>query len=240
MFCRVKSVRLWQLILGLSVCVSVGAAFLNFRSFASEQDTAVKKRPAVIIDAGHGGFDPGASSQGIDEKNINLQIALTLRDVLTFQGYDVYMTRETDISTDTEGDGAPSKKKSDMHNRLKLIESHPDAIFLSIHQNAFQSSNKGSQVFYNKKNAEGELLAECIQETIKQNLQTDSHRMHKPSGSEYYLLNQSKNPGVLIECGFISNAEERQKLQDPEYQKQLAFCIYQGMLQYVERSALQK
>ena len=225
------------LLLGISVLLALVITLCNFTTFAIASDADLKKSPVIILDAGHGGFDSGATSGSVVEKDINLQIALKLRDTLAFQGYTVIMTREQDTSTESEGKNLSQRKKSDMRNRLKLINDHPNAIFLSIHQNSYQSANKGSQLFYKKKNAEGELLAKCIQQTIRANLQPESHREHKPSGKEYFLLENSTTPGVLIECGFISNSEELAKLKDSSYQQQLALCIYQGLCTYLEQSS---
>ena len=192
----------------------------------------------VIIDPGHGGADGGAVGiDGVIEKDINLSIALKLRDMLTLQGYEVLMTREEDIMTCDPGvEGIAKQKKSDMRNRLKLMNEHPEAIVLSIHQNLFeQEQYHGAQMFYGKNHPFSKMLAQALQDTFVKNLQPENLREIKKGEKDLYLLWESENPIVLVECGFLSNGEECEKLQQDEYQGQVAFTILEGLMTALEQ-----
>lgn len=188
---------------------------------------------AVIIDAGHGGVDGGAVGvDGVVEKGINLAISLKLKALFTASGYQVIMTREDDRSIHDEGsDTIRQKKKTDIHNRFKMIEDHPEALFLSIHQNKFgQSQYSGTQVFYSANNEISKQLAQSIQESVKTLLQPQNDRAVKPAGDNLYLLYHAKSPAVLVECGFLSNPTEAKLLQSDAYQSKMAFTVYCGVL----------
>ena len=187
----------------------------------------------IIIDAGHGGIDGGAVGvDGIIEKDLNLAISLKLKTLLEMQGYEVIMTRESDISIYDEGvKGIAKQKKSDMYNRLEIIDKNPDAIVLSIHQNQFpQAKYHGAQMFYGTKNPLSKEIAKSIQQEFALALQKDNKREIKKGGKDLFLLYRSENPIVLIECGFISNATECGNLLNEDYQNQVAFVIYSGLL----------
>lgn len=186
----------------------------------------------IILDPGHGGIDGGAVGvDGVVEKDINLVISLKLRDLLTAQGYEVIMTHEEDRSIHDEGvTGVGKQKKSDMYNRLAIIEENPDAIVLSIHQNLFeQAKYSGAQMFYGKNNPSSKELAQAIQDSIAALVQPDNTRAIKPGGKDLFLLYRTENPIVLVECGFLSNREEAALLQNEEYQMKLALAIYCGL-----------
>ncbi len=195
----------------------------------------LNEQPIVIIDAGHGGEDGGASTaDGTLEKDINLKIALYLKDILHISGYDVIMTREDDSSQHSEFAVTIREKKiSDMDNRLSVLNENPSAIFVSIHQNKFTEEYcSGAQVFYNTGNNSGKALAEQVQNQLRALLDPQNDRIEKSSGEEYYLLNYSENPGVIIECGFLSNNDESEKLKSSDYQKKIAFAIFSGIDAY--------
>ncbi|HWP51884.1 MAG TPA: N-acetylmuramoyl-L-alanine amidase [Clostridia bacterium] len=188
--------------------------------------------PMIIIDAGHGGMDGGAT--GVDdilEKDINLSISKKLCSLAQLNGYDVIMVRSTDESVHEEGvTGVRKQKVSDIHHRLALAKQHPDAIFISIHQNYFpKRSPWGTQVFYSTNNPQSRSLAQKIQDNIRNTLQPENKREIKPAGSNLYILSHTSNPAVMVECGFISNSDDSQRLQQPEYQQQLAFKILQSV-----------
>ena len=188
----------------------------------------------VVIDAGHGGEDGGATGKaGTIEKTINLAIAKDLQDLLLASGYHVVMTRTTDSATSDNLDTIRQRKVSDLHNRLKMIESQGNCIFVSIHQNQFpQSQYHGTQIFYSRNTDSSKVLAESIRTRVVGLLQNDNSRQAKEATSSIYLLWNAKVPSVLVECGFLSNEEEEQRLNDSEYQKQLAFAICCGVLDY--------
>lgn len=188
----------------------------------------------VFGNASHGGFDGGAvAGDGTVEKDINLNISLTLAKFLKQNGFRVIMTREADVSTeDTESPQIASKKRNDLKNRLKLMSDYPDAVFVSIHLNKFTTSSAfGSQVFYSKSD-ESAMLADKIQKAIVSLIQPDNTRVNKQATSSTYLLYNATVPAVLVECGFLSNASELALLKQADYQNKMAFSIYTGILEY--------
>ncbi len=192
----------------------------------SAQDTA----PVIVIDAGHGGEDGGASAaDGTMEKELNLAVAEILAQLLEAVGYDVRMTRTDDrLLYDLYGDLSDytgHKKTYDLRNRLRFAREADAALFVSIHMNKFpQEKYSGLQVYYAA--AEGSrAVADAVQNTVKSCLQPGNSRQTKQAGSAIYLLNRIDIPAVMIECGFLSNEEELHRLQDAEYRRALALCI---------------
>lgn len=191
----------------------------------------------IIIDAGHGGFDGGASApDGTLEKDINLKIALDLAELCKLGGFEVILTRETDSGTEKDENATiAERKKSDMQRRLKIIEENPDAVFVSVHLNKFTTSTaKGAQVFYSKNNPDSEALAKSVQKSIIDLIQHDNTRVIKKADNSIYLLKKTTIPSIIVECGFLSNNEELQLLKDVDYQSKIAFSIYCGILQYID------
>jgi N-acetylmuramoyl-L-alanine amidase len=185
----------------------------------------------IVIDPGHGGFDPGkVGPNGALEKDINLAIALKLKNYLAQAGHTVVMTRETD--QDLDGMEGKNHKNKDMRQRKEIInEAHAD-VLISIHQNAFtQPSVKGAQTFYHSASQEGKVLAHLIQSYIKQYVDSDNSRPVKSTDS-YYVLKATNVPAVIVECGFLTNPEEEAKLMTNEYQDKLASAIYQAIMAY--------
>lgn len=193
--------------------------------------------PTIIIDAGHGGLDGGAvnANGSIVEKDINLSICLTLRDIFIVNGFDVVMTRDTDISIHDDGIKSVRKQKtSDLHNRLAIVESYPDAIFLSIHQNKFTSAkSRGAQIFYGPNDPRSEELASSLQSGFIAELQPENTRKYKRAGKNLYLMYNAKCPSALIECGFLSNNDEAAMLNDERYQQQIAFTVFGSVMRYL-------
>lgn len=197
-----------------------------------------KQQKTVIIDPGHGGFDGGAvASDGTVEKEINLNISLTVAKLLKQNGVCVIMTREKDVSTeDTESSEIASKKRSDLKNRLELMKDYPDSVFVSIHLNKFTTSSAfGSQVFYSD-NEEAKMLGDTIQRSIVNLVQHDNMRVNKKATSSTYLLYNATVPAVLVECGFLSNTGELALLKQEDYQQKIAFSIYCGIMEYFSQS----
>ncbi|MDF2942356.1 MAG: putative rane protein [Herbinix sp.] len=186
----------------------------------------------VVIDAGHGGFDPGKI--GINnalEKEINLSIAYKLKSLLEQNDIQVIMTRKDDNGLYEEK--SRYKKSVDMRKRVEIINSSDAIIAISIHQNSFtQESSRGAQVFYYQKSSEGKILAEILQEGIKRSLKDGNHRLAKSNGS-YYMLKQTKCPLVIVECGFLSNWKEAKLLNNEAYQDKMAWAIHLGILEYI-------
>lgn len=193
-------------------------------------------KPVVIIDAGHGGEDGGTqSADGMLEKNINLSIAFKLEKILRQYGFSTVMIRDSDkmIYSDT-AKTVRERKTSDLHNRMKIMKQFPGSIFLSIHQNHFSESKySGAQVFYSKRNADSSVLAEFIQQSIVSSLQKDNTRKTKPCPSSVYLIYNAVTTAVMVECGFLSNAEEAKKLAESEYQYAMARAIANGLYNYI-------
>jgi len=180
----------------------------------------------IVIDPGHGLEDPGTSYGNVYEKNINLSIGLFLEKELGSMGAEVILTRDGDYDLSTPN--AKYRKKSDFDNRIKLINESNADLYLSIHLNYLSDSNYyGPQVFFSMDN---KLLAESIQNSM--NEFTKSNRDIKKIPTDTYMYNKIKVPGVLIECGFLSNGKERELLQKEDYQKDLVKSIVKGVLEY--------
>ena len=179
-------------VLSLILCLAFFSTLMRGRIQTSAVSGSVMgRRPTVILDAGHGGFDGGAvASDGTVEKEINLKIALKLKEFLRLGGYEVVMTRDSDVSTDdVETDKIAARKKSDLKNRLKLMKDYPDAVFVSIHLNKFTTSAAaGSQVFYGAGREESKKLGEDIQKAIVRLLQPENTRVNKKATSSTYIL----------------------------------------------------
>ena len=190
----------------------------------------------VIIDPGHGGPDGGAVGvDGTVEKDLNLVIALKIRDILEICGVNTLMTRETDISIhDNDVEGIRRQKISDIRNRFNIIEKTENAVYVSIHQNHFSSQKyKGTQVFYSPNNSLSKQFAQIMQEDFASILQPTNTRQIKKSGTEIYLLYHAKCPAIMIECGFLSNPEETMMLKNVEYQNKLSIVAAEGILKFL-------
>ncbi len=233
--------KLFALFFCVFVCITFSAVlFLNGENKKTVTTSADKTKtyPVIIIDAGHGGFDGGASTaDGVPEKDINLSISLYLRDYLEYLGYETIMTRETDTSLEDEGlNTIREKKHSDIMNRYKISQNNENSIYVSVHQNHYSVEKyHGAQVFYSPENAEkSSVLAQCIQDSIVKNVQPDNTRCIKKCDSSVYLIYNAKNPAVLVECGFLSNYKEAADLQNEEYQKKIAFSTALGINDYLK------
>lgn len=189
------------------------------------ENMPLPRRNCIIIDPGHGGIDGGtASSRGKLEKEYNLEISLRLCDLMRFLGYSVRTTRSTDKSIHTEGETIAEKKISDLKNRVQIIEQTENPILISIHQNYFPDSRyHGPQVFYADTTGSAP-FAEVMQTKLSQCLNPGGHRQPKKSEG-VYLMDKINCPGVLVECGFLSNPQEERILSDPVYQKKLCSVI---------------
>lgn len=214
------------------------AGFRESRRAESQnaQETEKKSRPmqkfCVVVDAGHGGFDPGkVGVNGAEEKNVNLVIAGKLAVLLEQADVKVVMTREDENGLYDED--ASRKKVQDMKRRIvKIEEAQPDLV-VSIHQNSYEDpAIHGAQTFYYTESAEGKELAERIQKQLVEKLDPENHRAAK-ANSSYYLLKKTTCPIVIVECGFLSNPTEAGKLCNPIYQEQAAWQIQMGILQYL-------
>ncbi|MEE0969321.1 MAG: N-acetylmuramoyl-L-alanine amidase [Clostridia bacterium] len=191
--------------------------------------------PTVIIDAGHGGEDGGTEGKnGVKEKDLNLDIAFKLRDILKAYGMNVILTRSEDILLyDRNVDYKGHKKSLDLKARLDIAKSVPDSIFVSIHMNAYPSDKySGLQVWYSKNDTGSKLLADTVQSLIRERLQNENNRKIKAADSSIYLLDRAVSPSVLVECGFLSNPAECEKLSDENYRRSVAFVISMAIMSY--------
>ena len=229
--------RAFSLALGVLLVLSMlyvarGAAVLVNGKNVENTESTKEQQICVVIDAGHGGDDPGKI--GINqllEKDVNLSIALKVRQYLEAQGIKVVMTREDENGLyDSD---ASNKKVQDMKRRVALIEETAPAITVSIHQNSYPEEYvHGAQVFYYDGSRDGQLLAQLLQSQLVQKLDPENHRQVKANDS-YYLLKKTDVPIVIVECGFLSNQAEAELLGREEYQDRVAWAIHMGIMQYL-------
>ena len=202
----------------LFFCLLVTVAFSNKQKSLSGL--------TIVLDAGHGGKDAGASYKNIYEKDINLKIVEMLKETLEKHNANVILIRDGDY--DLASPNAKRRKRSDFDNRIKLINSSNADMYLSIHLNYFNNSiYKGAQVFYNNVFEENKILAENLQKNINKT------REIKKIDSSLYMYSKLKIPGVLIECGFLSNLTDRENLQNKEYLTKLSKNITNAIIETI-------
>ena len=217
--------------LTVTTYVLIISCFVAITYWASLATTTVanliplERESTIIIDAGHGGVDGGATScTGVLESKFNLEISLRLNDLLHLLGLDTKMIRTTDISVYTSGDTIAAKKVSDLRHRAKLVNETENGLLVSIHQNTFSDSQySGAQVFYSDGDHSRE-LAEILQQNFKSTVNRASKRFCKKADG-VYLMQHIDCTGILVECGFLSNPEEEANLRSEEYQKKLSIVI---------------
>lgn len=199
---------------------------------ASRQVMVGEKQVCIVLDAGHGGDDPGKIGiNGSREKEINLAITKKVKSYLEANDIKVVLTREGDAGLYDAG--AENKKVQDMKRRIEIMEGARPAAVVSIHQNSYPEEYvKGAQVFYHKDSKEGEQLAALLQEQLREKLDPENKRQIKANDS-YYLLKKTQIPTVIVECGFLSNSREAALLSEEEYQIKVAWAIHMGILQYL-------
>lgn len=233
MFLVISKRFLWAA--GLLVCGIAVLGTVFWRGFAQEVpvfSVGDGGPVTVVVDPGHGGEDGGASAaDGTLESDLNLAVALRLNDLLRFAGERTVLTRSTTEAIYTEGDTIRARKVSDTRNRVELVNETENAVLLSIHHNSLPSSpaTHGAYVFHNGV-GEAQALAESVQAALNAAV-NDSEKQARSIPPTVYLMNHVTAPGVLVECGFLSNEEEAQRLQDPSYQRKLAAVIAAGALQ---------
>lgn len=220
----------------LFCCFFLGLAAVLWRGSAVPAFHVRDEVPVtVVIDPGHGGEDGGAVSPGgVAESQINLAVSLRVSDLLRFAGLRTRLTRMEDVTICDQGlDTMRQRKTSDLKNRVKLVEETENAILLSIHQNSLPSSpvTHGAQVFWNRQE-EAEGLAEQVQEALNQSINAGNEKHPRPIPDSIYLMKHITAPGILVECGFLSNGPETELLQDPSYQLRLATAIVAGYLEH--------
>ena len=212
------------------ICAFISGTFLGNQVVSViSQSQPILRIHTIVIDPGHGGEDGGATScTGRLESAYNLDISLRLRDLLHFLGCSTVMTRTKDTAIYTQGTSLAQKKASDLKERVKIANQREHTVLVSIHQNKFpEPQYHGAQVFYNHVPGSRD-LAEQLQTLLVNALNPGSNRKAK-QGSGIYILEKTNCPGILIECGFLSNSEEEHLLSSPEYQKRLA-CVISSMI----------
>ena len=236
-FCDfIKSNIKVELVMSVALLLSVTLIACNMNRVVEEKTKDQTEREikfngrVIVIDPGHGGTDPGkVGISGVKEKDVNLEIAVTLQHQLVNRGYKVVLTRSSDQSLS----GEKFSKVGDLNGRCQIINdtyrTNEQCIMISIHQNSFtQQSVHGAQCFYYQRADNSKRLAEIIQKKLNEQINTEREKRAKPNDS-YYMLINSKCPAVIIECGFLSNALEEQKLTNQNYQKKLSKIIAQGV-----------
>lgn len=239
-----RSIRGADVLITILIIILVILVVVFFQNKKYELNDTVSKTVneniTVIIDAGHGGEDGGAvSKKGTLEKDINLSISKKLYSCLISRGFNAIMTRTSDISIyDDELKNADihKKKVSDIDNRIRIARENPNAVFISIHQNYYgDSAIHGSQVFYNN-NEGSQLLAQIMQDRLKNDLNQNSNRASKEISQSVKLMNNIENTSVLVECGFLSNNEDENNLLDDDYQTMLSQSITDSICEYIKIS----
>ena len=217
----------------LVICLVMISSFSDIALLTS-RDMEPIGTPTIIIDAGHGGEDGGAEVDGVLEKDINLAISRKTADILRLSGYRVKEIRTEDISVYSDDASTLREKKvSDLNNRVGIFNEYDDNIVVSIHQNKFENSRySGTQLFYSTNHPDSEKLARAIQTSVVMLLQNENTRELKPAGKEIFILDNAQVPAVIVECGFLSNPDEREKLTDETYQKEIAYAIAMGVTDY--------
>lgn len=183
----------------------------------------------ITVDPGHGGRDPGTSYYNLKEKDINLEISKSLEKQLTKKGAIVYMIREKDVDLSSIYD--PKKKRGDLYRRIRNIEKNKSDLYLSIHLNWYKNENyRGAEILYNNINEKNKILANSIMNQFKKTIGTN----RKIKTTNLYLYRNTKTPGVLIECAFLSNYKDRQLIKSKQGQDQIAKTITNGVINYAK------
>lgn len=216
------------LLLSMCLCVLIGVnLFSTGRVVPTAADSIEQKSHTLILDAGHGGEDGGASTAAGDkESDINLAIVLKTRALMVFLGEEPQLTRDTDISLHSDGaETIRQKKRSDLKNRVAMVENAANAMLISVHQNHFTDPRySGAQVFFNSGDMNRQ-WGENTQEVLRQLLNQDNNRKAKPIPDGIYLFDHISCPVILVECGFLSNGEEAALLCTDMYQKKIAMAL---------------
>ncbi len=220
------------LVLSILIVVKESAEYVSVLKENGTKET----RHTIVIDPGHGGNDPGkVAINSALEKDVNLAIALKLKKYLEQEDMEVVMTRQEDKGLYEETDS--NKKVHDMKNRLAIMEGAKPALVVSVHQNSYhEESVSGVQVFYYRDSAEGKRAALLMQEQMIATLQPAKEREAKEN-STYYILKKTTVPTIIVECGFLSNREEADRLTSEDYQERVAWAIHLGIMRYINSGA---
>ncbi|MEG0229251.1 MAG: N-acetylmuramoyl-L-alanine amidase, partial [Oscillospiraceae bacterium] len=237
-----KSIKLNRALLAifLIICILfITLVGINVSAQKSTQSVSAfcAYNKTIIIDAGHGGFDSGAiACDGSQEQIYNLKISQKVRELFLSFGYNVIMTREDENAiNNADASTIREKKKTDMYKRMDIMTKAQNPIFISIHQNTSPSkSAKGSVVYFTKNLPDAEKIAQSIQSNITDNLQPENKRTIVEAKSNLFLLHKATCPAVLVECGFISNKADLDKIKKDEYQNKISFLIFKGVNDFIQ------
>jgi N-acetylmuramoyl-L-alanine amidase len=226
--------NIYRILFFLAFIIIIIANLVPISINNSFNDTSSTEYKTILIDAGHGGIDTGASYKSIYEKDINLSILKVLKKQLLLNNFNVIATRESDISLDTFNKVSSSRHKRDLFQRISIINDGNCEFFISLHVNSRQTSSaSGPITFYNPSSIDSKLIASCIQESLSAICYNGySPQKHKELPANFYVLKNSKKPGILLETGFITNTNDRILLVDQDYQAYLASKILDGINSY--------
>ena len=201
-------------------------------NFSWERPTEIYYSTTIVLDAGHGGKDGGASSrEGLIERDLVFNITKMIEENLRLQGFNVIMTRNDEC--DLASEYATNRKREDLSRRVEIMNTIENAIAVSIHANAINNARwHGAQAFYDPKSLENKELATHIMNAIQANIEGLT-REQRPI-SNIYILRNSQIPTTLVEVGFLSNPDEARLLTDKNYQRLMAYSIFEGILSYIE------
>lgn len=218
-----KKVELFLLLLLIAGLLMAGKNLQKY--VVSDQVETEEKK--VVLDAGHGGRDPGKIGAGeIQEKDVNLKIAKKLKGKLEERGIQAVLTREKDETLAPEG--SANRQVEDIKKRVERIDGENALLAVSIHQNSYQDPEvRGGQVFYYQHSTKGKEAAAILQEALIR-MDPEHPREAKANGT-YYLLRRTQTPTVIVECGFLSNPEEAKLLASEEYQEKIAEAVAEGI-----------
>lgn len=230
-------VIIFSLILS-TYCIGFGTLFNNVgndRAVAAALEQKIKK--CLVIDPGHGGEDGGTVGvNGVLEKDLNLSLSEVLGAILEFSGYEVVQTRKEDkMLYDRNVNYRGRKKMLDLKGRLEIAQAIKPELFIGIHMNAFpEQKYSGLSVYYSKNQLQSKDAAELIRVSVKNTLQPDNNRETKAASSNIYILDRISCPAILIECGFLSNPAECEKLSSYDYRRELSFVLYSSLVSFLE------
>ncbi len=221
-------------LLAIFICIVVAAVILLGGMGIAKAVSSPVSKPVVVIDPGHGGIDNGViGKSGYKESEFNLQMSKELAAFLENAGFKVVLTRTDENGLYGEDDD--NKKRADMAARKAIIEKNDPDFVISIHANKFPGDGRrGAQVFFDDMSKEGKLLADNIQNGLNLLNSANVGRTFNALAGDYYMLKCTVKPSVIVECGFMSNAEDEKLLSDAEYRKKLAFAVYSGIVGYCE------
>lgn len=218
----------WKILLLLVAMFMIISLFLFFPRVSAITEELPLFGRVIFVDAGHGGRDSGASYGKLLEKDINLEISKVLEETLISKGAIVFMTREEDEDLSSKWD--ERKKRGDLYRRLLMYKKYNAELYLSIHLNSGESGGKGAEVLYHPINSKNKILGTILMKHFKNDLKT--RRVLKKT--DLYMYRNTTVPGVLIECGFLSNANDRYLLQKEDYQKQVADSITNAVIEFFD------